>query len=131
MVLDGYQFFAGEILPVLADGMNIAINNYDDTEDPSWLSANVAIATVKVRLNKQAMEEEFREPEHIKKGSPLWSEIDAVLMPVAGYPSIRDAVSRLPRDTGPLAAAPAWVRPGIVAGGVAVVAALGYWWARR
>lgn len=119
MVLDGHQFFAHEISPVLALAHTLTINAYNETDDPTWLSANVAIASTKVKVNSIAVQDEFREPTAIRKGDPLWAEIDAVLRPVASDPDVFAMVAELPRDAAPLAASASWVRP------VATVLALG------
>lgn len=133
MVLDGHQFFAFEIQPVLAAAANAAMQNYNSTEDSAWLSANVNIVTTKVKLNSMA-EQDDADPslmQAIRKGNPLWSEIDAVLTPLASDSDVTSLVAELPRDMGTLAAAPSWTRPALVAGGVVLVAALGYWWLHR
>jgi len=131
MVLDGHMFFAHEISPVLALAHAITINNYSETDDTAWLSANVAIAGTKVRINKMVDDEEYSEPTLIRKGDALWSEIDSVLAPVASDPQVFSAVSRLPRDIAPLAAGASWLRPAAAVGVLAAIAGLGYWWARK
>lgn len=136
MVLDGRQFFATEILPVLALAANDAMAEYNDTEDAAWLSANVSIVSVKVRLNALALEDDTRinggmAPLSIRKGNPLWSEVDSVLVPVREYEDVQWAVSQLPRDVGELAAGASWARPVLVLGIVAGLGFLGYQWARK
>lgn len=135
-VIDGREFFAFEIQPVLALGANEAINQYNDTDDPAWLSANVALAGTKVKINALAEEEANPTdptvgPQRIRKGNPLWAEIDAVLVPVASFSSVQDGVSELPRDVGALASGPSWARPAIAVAGLAALVGLGYWWVRK
>jgi hypothetical protein len=136
MVLDGRQFYATEVLNVLALAANDAMNEYNDTENPGWLSANVSIVSTKVKLNALALEDDRRiaageKPNDIRKGNPLWSEIDAVLVPVQEYEDVQWAVSQLPRDVGELAAGASWARPALVVGILAGLGALGYLWARK
>jgi len=132
-VIDGHEFFASEIEPVLATAANYAMAQYNATDDPAWLSANVNIVTTKTKINSMADADanatDGSEPQLIRKGNPLWSEIDAVLVPVAS--DISDDVDNLPVDSGPLAGAPSWVRPTIVGVGLAAVLGLGWWWVHR
>lgn len=130
-VLDGHYFSATDISTVLADGANYAMKQYMSTDDPAWLSANVSIVSTKTKINSMADAEAAPGGtlNAIKKGMPLWSEIDAVLVPVAS--AVADDVDALPIDDGPLASAPAWVRPAVVGGALAVVLTLGYWWVHK
>lgn len=133
MVLDGHEFFAFEIQPVLALAANEALQKYNETDDAAWLAANVSIVTTKTRINSMA-DEEANSTEgltRIRKGNPLWSEIDAVLVPVMGTESVFNGVAELPRDTGTFTAGASWVRPAAVITGLALFTALGYWWVRK
>ena len=133
MVLDGHQFFAFEIQPVLALAANEALQKYNETDDAAWLSANVSIVTTKTKINSMADEEglEGATLNPIRKGQPLWAEIDAVLVPVMGTESVFNAVAELPRDTGTFTAGASWLRPAVVLGGLAALVATGYWWVRK
>ena len=133
MVLDGHEFYAFEIQPILALAANEALQVYNDTDDAAWLSVNVAIVTTKVKVNSLA-DQEANAPDvgpRIRKGDPLWSEIDAVLLPVAGKESVFQGVAGLPRDTGTFTAGASWLRPATVLGGLASLFALGYWWVHK
>lgn len=136
MVLDGHEFFAFEIQPILAMGANEALQKYNDTDDAAWLAANVSIVTTKTKINSMADEEaNVADPgavmTRIRKGNPLWSEIDAVLIPVMGTESVFNAVASLPRDVGTFTAGASWVRPAAVGAGLLSLFALGYWWVHK
>jgi hypothetical protein len=133
-VIDGHQFYPSEIADTLAVAANAAMQMYNSTEDSQWLSANVAIVTVKVRINNQADNDAngYSEPELIKKGDPLWSEIDATLAPVAALPEVAGSIAALPLDRGPLAASQVdWLRPALVIGGLGLLGLIGYAWAKK
>ena len=136
MVLDGHQFFANEIQPVLALAANDAMNEYNTSEDPSWLAAHVAIVSTKVKVNALAQQDDVAmesglAPKSIAKGSSTWAEIDAVLAPVSDYDDVSEAVDALPRDSAPLAAGVSWLRPALALGVLAVAGYAGYRWAHK
>ena len=136
MVIDGRQFYAGEIQSVLAMAANDAMNEYNDSEDPAWLAAYVSLVSTKVKVNELAMEDTRAInmgglQKTIRKGDSLWAEIDAVLVPVADYDDVSYAVSQLSQDVGELAAGASWTRPLLVAGIVGALAFVGYQWARK
>jgi hypothetical protein len=136
MVLDGREFFAFEIQPVLAMAANEAMQQYNDTDDTSWLAAHVSIVTTKTKLNAMADDEaNAADPDavmtRIRKGTPLWAEIDAVLTPVARFDSVADGIASLPRDVAPFTAGVSWLRPAAVGAGLLALFGAGYWWVHK
>lgn len=133
MILDGKEFFACDIADPLGIAADVAFSRYLDQDDPAWLSAHVNLVSVKTKVNSQCTREandtSGAAPETIKRGHPLFSEVQRALAPVANDASVVNAINKLADDTGALAGGPTWLRPALVAGGLATVAYLGWSWA--
>lgn len=133
-MLEGRQFFAWEIKPVLDAAYEVARAHYTDsleneTSDANWRAAFKDIADIRVKTNTiadvdTAKAESGGVAPSYRRGSAMWELVNNRLAPFKGETLVLGAIANLAVDNDPLS-------PGKIAaitfGGFAALYALWKW----
>jgi hypothetical protein len=133
-MLEGKQFFAAEILPVLVAARDniqnrVMSDTYDGSQNDDDLYMNLNRLVVNTR--DLADREEHGAPTLFNKDTGLWLEADIYLENFKHVPLIKEMVNSLPGDGNMLVVSNWFNKPAYIFSALGAVALLGYFYVQK